>query len=229
MSDVSFYPPQPLPDSNGFGEFAFGDSPFGTIPPFNWHDTVISQYANSPILLGLLESQDDAIDPTENYENFVYLMLDVLTAQGYGLDIWGVIVGVSRNLEVANSTYFGFVQGLPGTDSWGPGGGSPWYTGEPVNSIFILIDEAFRLLILAKALANICDGSIPSLNNILLTLFGPGNPFGPGGKCYVTNGANMTMTYTFKFQPNPVQLSIIDNSGVLPTPGGVVSSVVISP
>ena len=45
----------------------------------------------------------------------------------------------------------------------------------------------------------------------------------------MTDGLNMTMTFTFAFQPTPVQLSIIYNSGVLPIPAGVAASIVISP
>ena len=43
---------------------------------------------------------------------------------------------------------------------------------------------------------------------------------------YVTDGLDMTMTYTFAFQLSPVQSSIVFNSGVLPRPCGVAASVV---
>lgn len=229
MSDVSFYPPAPVAGSNAFGSFEFGVSPFGDISKFNWLDTVISQYANSQIILAMLQNWNDDLDQTNDYENFYDFIWNVLTAQGYGLDIWGVIVGVTRNIEVTDTSWFGFVQGEPGTDSWGPGGSSPWYTGEPVTSTFALTDQSYLTLILAKAAVNICSGSIPSINAVLLRLFGPGNPFGPGGECYLTNGMDMSMAYTFNFQPSPTQLSIIFNSGILPTPGGVASSIVINP
>lgn len=225
--DISFYPRAQISGSNAFGKFVFGVSPFGTISPFDWRSTVSSQYANSPTLLSLIQSWSAVIDQTENIDNFFDLIWNVATAQGYGLDIWGAIVGVNRNLHVDNSgDYFGFSQG-ESWDTFGPGGVSPFYSGQPLTSIYTLTDQAYRQLIFAKALANICDGSIPSLNAILLTLFGPSNPFGPGGKCYVTNGQDMTMTYTFEFTPNPVQSSIINNSGVLPVPGGVAASIVI--
>ena len=225
--EISFYP-RSFP-SSAFGEFVFGKSPFGVFPGFDWRDTVISQYANSPTLLTMLADWNDDLDQTPNYFSFYGLIWDVLTAVGYGLDVWGLIVGVSRNLEIVEAGWFGFAQGSPGTDTWGPGGASPWFTGESITSNFALTDDAYRQLILAKAAVNICSGSIPSINAILMNLFGPTNTFGPGGTCFVTNGLNMTMQYNFLFQPNPVQRSIIFNSGILPTPGGVVPSIVITP
>lgn len=229
MSDVvSFYPPPPTSGSNSFGEFSFGVSAFGDIPIFNWLTTVISQYANSPRLLAVLAAMDAALDQTEDYDDFYDLMWNVSTAEGYGLDVWGRIVGVNRAIEVASGNYFGFVQGTT-WDTFGPGGSSPFYTGRALTSSALLTDEAYRYLITAKAAANIWNGSVPALNAILMSLFGPGNPFGSGGDCYVTDGMNMTMTYVFKFQPNPVQLSIINFSNVLPRPVGVAATIVINP
>lgn len=230
--DISFYPPPPLPGSNAFGQFAFGISPFGTVSLFDWRKTVIAQYANSPTLLSLIESWYEALDQTQDIDNFFDSMFNVATATGYGLDVWGAIVGVSRNLAIDTAgDYFGFEQG-DNWDTFGVGGVSPFYTGQPLTDNYTLTDRAYRQLIFAKALANICDGSIPALNAILMSLFGPDNPFGPegsGGKCYVTNGANMTMTFTFEFALTPIQNSIIFKSGVLPIPGGVEASIVVVP
>jgi hypothetical protein len=69
--------------------------------------------------------------------------------------------------------------------------------------------------VLAKALANICDGTIQGLNSILQLLF-PGR-----GPSYVTDGLDMTMEYVFGFPLTPVETSIVQNSGVLPRPAGV--------
>jgi hypothetical protein len=42
---------------------------------------------------------------------------------------------------------------------------------------------------------------------------------------HVADNQNMTMTYVFSFVPSAVQLSIIQNSGVLPRPSGVSNTV----
>lgn len=229
MSDdnISFWPPFPEAGSNAFGEFSFGKSPFGTIQSFDWKKTVISQYANSTTMMSMIDSWWAAIDQTQDIDLFFTNVWNISTASGYGLDIWGAIVGVNRNLQVNNSgNYFGFIQGVT-WDNMAPGGLNPFYSGQPLTSNYTLTDNAYRQLILAKALANICDGSILSLNAILMTLFGPTNPFGPGGQCHVTDGQNMTMTITFNFHLTPVQTSIIYNSGVLPLPCGVAVTIVV--
>ena len=44
----------PAPGSNAIGTFIIGASPIGDIPVFDPWQTVISQYANSPILTTLI-------------------------------------------------------------------------------------------------------------------------------------------------------------------------------
>jgi hypothetical protein len=215
-------PPYPYPSRGigAIGDFEIGISPIGEIPSFNIWSTIISQYANSPILTSIITSLATALDQTENFESLYDNIWNVATASGYGLDVWGRIVGVSRTLTVSSSTFFGFAQQAPTVDDFGPGGQSPFYSGSPTTSSYSLTDSAFRTLIYAKALANICDGSIPGINSVLLALF-PGR-----GRCYVTDGENMTMTYTFEFLLTAVEVAIVSSSGILPKPVGVAATVV---
>jgi len=189
-----------------------------TIPVFDPLKTVISQYANSPILLALINNFFQYIDPTANLDQFFVLIWDVSTAQGYGLDVWGRIVGVNRVITVVSGKYFGFDEAT--TVSADPFNQSPFWGGNPLTNNVALSDTAFRTLIFAKALANICDGSIKAINQLLLNLF-------PGiGNSYVTDGLDMTMTYTFSTHLTDVQLAIIQTSGILPKPVGVLATVV---
>ncbi len=64
----------------------------------NVENTIASQYATSPIITSLIDSMNAAIDPSRDIDNFYIWVWDVATAQGFGLDIWGRIVGVSRTL-----------------------------------------------------------------------------------------------------------------------------------
>jgi hypothetical protein len=181
--------------------------------------TVISQYGNSPVILALVDSFNSAIDPALNFDAFHDMIWDVSIAQGYGLDVWGRIVGVQRILQVAAGKYWGFVEA--GTIDADPYSQSPFYTGSALTSNFALSDDAYRQLIFAKALANITDGGIPSINQILLTLF-PGR-----GNCYVVDGLDGTMTYTFTFALTLVEVAMVTTSGVLPRPPGVTALYVI--
>lgn len=201
------------------GQFVIGVSPMGDISPFDLWTTIISQYANSTVLIQLIQNLDAYIDPIANFDNFFDLIWNIDTAVGPGLDIWGRIVDVDRTLNVAPTNYFGFEQeGVP-ADTFGPGGKSPFFTGQTTTDNFNLTDSAYRVLLFAKALANICDGSIPAINQILMNLF-PNR-----GNCYVTDGNDMTMTYTFSFGLSPVEASIV-GSGILPKPTGVSATVI---
>ena len=66
--------------------------------------TVISQYGNSPTILALIESFNAAVDPTADIDNFLTHVWQVDTAQGFGLDIWGRVVGVSRIIPTNPAT-----------------------------------------------------------------------------------------------------------------------------
>lgn len=211
------YPPPPAVNSNAIGSFVIGVSPIGTISAFDVWTTVISQYANSNIITTLITDFAQYIDQTVDFDAFFDMVWNVDTAQGWGLDVWGRIVGVTRIVALAAGNYFGY-EG-PGGASGDPFNVSPFYSGQPLTNNFALTDQAFRLLILAKALSNISDGSIKSINQILLNLF-PGR-----GNAYVTDGLDMTMTYTFAFALSEVELAVLEQSGVLPKPVGVSATI----
>jgi hypothetical protein len=175
--------------------------------------TFISQYAQSPTIRRMVNDFNAYLDPTQSLDQFYELIWNVDTAVGYGLDVWGRIVGVGRVLQVnIASRFFGFNEAT--NLSADPFNTSPFYTGQQINNSFILADTGYRVLVKAKALANICDGSIPAINQILLLLF-PGR-----GNCYVADG-DMLMTYTFEFPLTPVEGAIVAQSGILPRTAGV--------
>ena len=184
----------------------------------NVGQTILSQYATSPTLVQLITNMNGYIDPSTNFDAFYNDIWNITTANGYGLDVWGRIVGVGRVLALTSELQFGFDEAT--TASAEPFNQGAFFSGTSFTSNFALGDPAYRTLILAKALANITDGSIPSINNILLFLF-------PDlGLSYCTDGLNMTMTYTLGAAPSAVELAIISQSGVLPRPCGVSVTVV---
>ena len=190
----------------------------------NVEATILSQYANSPTIVQLITNINAYLDPSANIDAFYNMVWNVDTAVGYGLDVWGRIVGVTRVLQVATVSWFGF-QGPSGASGL-PWNQAPFWNGEPVTQNYALSDTAFRALILAKALFNITNATIPAINQILINLFGASGPLRVLGNCYCTDGENMTMTYTFGSALNPVQTAIVYQSGVLPRPAGVSASVV---
>lgn len=200
------------------GQFSIGQMPIagGDISPlasgdgyfFNPWVTVLSQYANSPIITALVDMFAQWLDPQERFDRFYSLIWDIDTAQGYGLDVWGRILGVGRVLQVPVGEYLGFEQDAQAK----PFGFGIFYSGSRLTNNVALTDEAYRTLLLAKAALNITNASAPAINTILLNLFGQG---------YVRDNRDMTITYVFSEALTPVETAIVFQSGVLPKPCGV--------
>ncbi|MCC8963784.1 DUF2612 domain-containing protein [Bradyrhizobium sp. Pear76] len=173
----------------------------------------MAQYANSPTITSWIQAFNAAMDLTQALDNFYDLMWNVMTAQGYGLDVWGRIVGVQRAIAIpGNVQFFGFQEAGSSWTGFGQGG---FYSGGGLTQNYLLTDPDFRKLVLAKAAGNISDGAIPSVNQILLNLF-PGR-----GACYVADNQDMSVTYTFQFGLTPVEVAIVLQANVLPTAAGV--------
>ena len=209
------YPhPSPAPGTTGIGQFQIGVSPIGDIPTFDPWTTVLSQYANSPVLTSMILAFNSAMDMTLPMSNFYDFMWNIQTAQGYGLDVWGRIVGAQRILNLPGTA--GFVGFGEATGSWTGFGQGIWASpGVGLVQNYVLSDVDYRRLILTKAATNISDGSITSTNKILLALF-PGR-----GNCWVADGQNMSLTYTFQFALTPAEFAIVQTPGVLPAASGV--------
>ena len=173
--------------------------------------TIISQYGNSPTIRQLINNMNDYLDPRADFEEFFNYVWNVDTAQGFGLDIWGNIVGVSRSLTLTgNDRPFGFSQA---TGCY-PFNDGVFYQAGQTNT-YVLSDDAYRVLILTKALSNISSCSAPALNQLLQNLF-PGR-----GAAYVLDLGSMKMRYVFNFTLLPYEFAIISQGNVLPRPAGV--------
>lgn len=159
----------------------------------DYDKTVISQYSNSPTLSQLITNLNTYLDPQVNLQNFYDLIWNVDTAEGYGLDVWGRIVGVSRLIRVPNGLWFGFAEATTfGADNWDHG---IFYNGEDLFHTITVDDLTYRMMIFAKAALNITDNSIPAVNEILMTVMFPNR-----GNAYVTDGRNITHEPWFGFQ-----------------------------
>ena len=185
----------------------------------NVEQTIISQYGNSATITQLIQNMNQYIDPSADINNFYSNVWDITQAQGFGLDIWGRIVNISRSLNIANNPiYFGFNEALPGSY---PFGDEPFYDNSaPATQVYLLGDDAYRKLILVKALANISATNASSINQLLQNLFAG------RGRCYVNDLGNMSMRYTFEFLLSSYEFAIVTQSGALPRPAGVSASLI---
>lgn len=60
--------------------------------------TIISQYGNSAAISKLIHNMNEYLDPRLDIDNFYNFIWNVDTAQGFGLQIWSRIVGLSQAL-----------------------------------------------------------------------------------------------------------------------------------
>jgi hypothetical protein len=194
--------------------------------------TILSQFANSPIICALIANMNDYIDPRADLENFFDLIWNVDTAGGddlslvgYGLDVWGRIVGVSRILYVpVASPYFGFNEygaGAVGFHEMLDAGS--FSTGVPATDQITLNNGDFRQLILIKALANISGCSIPAMNQLLRNVSGV---LGYGDRAYVQVDGTMNISYVFEYPLTATQEAMIVDSGAMLNPAGVSTTLV---
>lgn len=182
--------------------------------------TIISQYGNSPTLLQLVRNMDQYIDPRADIDAFYNLVWNVDTAQGFGLDIWGRIVNIRRELLLPPvSSYFGFNEATPGVY---PFDEAPFYAGAGATDTYRLSDDAYRTLIYLKALRNISSTSARAVNQLLQNLFSPTHP---DARAYATDLGGMALRYTFEFTLTPYEFAVITQSGVLPRPAGVSATI----
>jgi len=171
---------------------------------------ILAQYANSPIILEIIDTFDNAVSLDKDAENFYRFAWNISTAIGEFLNIWGRIVNVNRVIQLPKSDYFGFVEG-----NYKGFGQAKFYAGIPASTNYALSNEAFRLMILAKALFNISRTTYSAYNKILMQLF-PNR-----GRAYIGTSGNMNARLTFEFYLKHWELAILKQSNVFEPPTGV--------
>lgn len=171
--------------------------------------TIISQYANSPRILSLIENFNQYLDPRTDFDEFYSRVWNIDTAQGFGLDIWGRIIGVDRLLEIKDpGGTFGFDGS--GREPFGQG----TFGDHTANASYLLGDDAYRTLLLLKAFINISACDIFTLNRILLNLF-------DNRRCYVLDLGGMSIRYVFEFNLTYYEQALLAKEGLMPRPAGV--------
>jgi hypothetical protein len=177
--------------------------------------TLISQYAQSPVLTQLIDNLAQYFDMSANWNNFYQYVWNLDTAVGFGLDFWGKVLGVTRYLEIPVTAEYLGLESSGGTASGYPFGVGVFFDGSTDTQTYALDDDTYRTLLYAKAFANICRCVIPVLNQLLRLLFSS------YGDAYCLDNGNMMMTFYLGWNPTAVQLAIIEQSGVIPHPTGV--------
>jgi hypothetical protein len=104
-----------------------------------------SQYAASKRIAALCAGYQQHIDPSLDVDLFYGEMFHLLSAAGVGLDNWGRILGIGRNIPTIDK-----------------------------SGILTLEDEYYRMLLLYKAMANISPSTARAQNELLAFLVNSG-------------------------------------------------------
>lgn len=201
--------------SNYIAPHYITDGYFETLPT-----PVVSmrQYDNSPIMQRILLNWSQCFDVSALNDEIYQSCMNIDTCTGIWLDIWGRKVGVDRVMQLpAQSDYFGFYNAA---NNWKTFGDGVFYNNSATQA-YAMSDDAYRLMILAKAFANIADCTAKTLNALLQIMFAG------RGSCFVRDLQNMEIQYVFLFALEPWEKSVLTSS-ILPTPAGVKSSIAYS-
>ena len=166
-------------------------------------ETILSQYSASPHILQLTHDFSLRIDPAPDIDTFFEKVFDIETAQGWGLDNWGRILGVPRGVQVATTDWFGYY-------AWN---NAPWFNDQQATNNFPLTDEAYRKLLMYKAGANIGSADAATINRLLSQIF-------PTYDHVVDNG-DMSIRAVFSDYLEPVEIGILNTYGALNKGAGV--------
>lgn len=190
--------------------------------PLDLRETFLSQYANSPIIIAIIEGMNDAIDPRQTIEEFYNMLWNLETARGWGLDIWGRIVGVNRNVRMADpeAVTFGF-KTTPQEPAFTPFNDAPFSGAGSQFQTYQLPDSLYKQLIIIKAASNILYATAPNINKYLQMIF--------NDRAYYYITGHMTASYIFEFELTPFQRLITYTLKLLPEPCGVLVSYESSP
>lgn len=176
----------------------------------NVEQTIISQYTHSPIINQIIGYFNGSIDPNADLEHFCHAIWSVDTAQTYGLNVWGRIVGIEREIRMsAQDEFIGFTQGFV------PFGSGAWGVDESTDRVYQLDDDTYRKVIMLKAMSNIIYATAPNINRLLRAMFGK------RGRAYFVKNGTMAARYVFEFYLLPVERAVIRQTDLLPHPCGV--------
>jgi hypothetical protein len=186
-----------------------------------------SQYSASSKILALAAGYQQRIDPHADVDLLYRKMIDIYTAEGFGLDNWGVILQIGRSISGPYlDDCFGFDENppVPGDYSgprFQPFDQYPFVpdSGSAVTMI-TLDDELFRLLLLYKALANISASDAATQNKLLSVLIDTGIG-GFGNVAYVLEIDTMVIRWVFEDFMTPLQLAVFRVAGTLARGAGV--------
>jgi len=166
------------------------------------------QYNEAENLEALIQAKQDWFNANFSsfWDDWYTDVFNIETANDFGLEVWGIILGIRFTSILRPAT-----------------GGSFWGFG-PYNKNFNngnfgsteeveLSETQKRMVVKLRYLQLISRGTIPEINNALNIVFGEG--------VYCRDNLDMTITVVFTFTPARDVRFIIENYDLLPRPSAV--------
>ena len=186
-------------------------------------ETVQSQYATSKRMRAVIDAFWQAINPKSDIDLLYKKLVNPRTAEGYGLDVWGRIVAIGRSYLSVEDTnpYFGFdpPAGVK-NDRLGTFNVTPFY--KKILGKVRLADPMFRTYVFLKALINIGDSSLASLNQTVKLLF-------PDADIQILHTGTMVLRVLILSPLSESDKAALDNLPWLPAGVGLEMYQVITP
>jgi hypothetical protein len=176
---------------------------------FDINETIQSQYAASPHITKLVNAFWSSLNPEADIELFYNKVFSPDTAEGMGLDVWGRIVAIGREYLTTDTTnpYWGFKLPEIVDERVQNFGNAPYY--KAINGTVRLTDTAYRLYIFLKAMINIGDGTLASLNKMIKYLF-------PNDTVYIIHTDTMVLRLVVESPISQADLDALLNLPWLP-------------
>ena len=161
---------------------------------------MIGQYANSPVLVSLDDGLRSLFDDSGFVKDWYDTIINIKTATGYGLDIWGRILNMSREVNYGGTTYYlkgaQTIVGKTFTDSE--------------------MEDFYRLILQITAMRYLGNASMYFINNVLAMIWGK------YGRAYCVEYGPMQIRYVFEFYLDDVLKAMIESLNMHPS--GVITS-----
>ena len=186
-------------------------------------ETVQSQYATSKRMRAVIDAFWQAINPKSDIDLLYRKLVNPRSAEGWGLDVWGRIVAIGRSyLAVDDDTpYFGFdpPEGVK-NERLNSFNNAPFY--KTIYGKVRLADPMYRTYVFLKALINIGDSSLASLNQAVKLLF-------PDADIQILHTGTMVLRVLILSPLSESDKAALDNLPWLPAGVGLEMYQVITP
>lgn len=193
------------------------------IETFNYNINVLAvliwQYENSENIKTLIINKNiwDSLYGTLFWDSWYSDVFNLATADLFGLTVWSIILDLPLFVPISSPN--------PAAPVWGFNE-LPFPTvnenlnfthGNLAGALVIptLTEDEQRIALQLKYYQLVSRGAVTEVNQFLHYLFG-----GMGGAWMIDN-FDMTITYQFNFDINPVFLTVIANYELLPKPAGI--------